>query len=940
MTKRIVSIFSLIAVFLTSFSFNFAYCADEWKMIDDTDTRYVRYVDGKGQIHDHGKDTADQAIDALPCGNVQFWSGEHLYNKTAHSVSGTVACELSFTGTGFKYGLQYRGPMGSYGEAVDVFIDGEFYTTVRDINAENDTSRYIALTVTGLSDEAHTVRFISHDGTRVMIDFFYLLLSEGSDAPYIKGDLDGDGSITANDAIYLLYSVFFGKEVYPVHQLSDLNTDGACDANDAIHLLYYVFFGDDYVLTDDLIAVSNKDSLMLIDVTGVPKITSLKVGDTEFIKTPSAFVMPSVASSWTVTGVHDIDGGKSIILSDSQNKFVYNLYIKATAGESGPFEISSLLTNNSLADVRYNAGDIFAFDSELLMGSTAWAFAKESGAAEGINTGSATPKSGTGIYKTLLNSGASFTAWTNVYQTHNRNGFIPMMYFDMGTKGLYTALEWTNGRIEASASDKVSIRVDMDDVHNTSGAFSTLLSAGESFVAPTVYLGVYEGNVDSGSNIFKKWFLKNKAPDNLYENENEPLNQMDMQIGNDVAKYNFQSIKWDYGWWANEASNLSTSWKPLEGSWVVRSSAYLGVLGGRTLAQYGANCKTRGVNFTLYILLHSNVDKDGNPVDTEGEFNSKTHPEWFSQRRIAQGMGNSADLGEIRCVWYLKNTLTAFMKKNRVGTWRSDFEPICYYSDKKNRHDASGTDVQYWATVGFGDLLEHLMENVPDFRYESCSSGGSMKDFFVAKYASNFNLDDSANYLSLRTTFYDSSYCFHPVQLQQPMDLGRFVYGSNYFNPKYDEKYADAVRTMGLRTIMLSAIHTSCWGGPVNGTLPYGILPELTEYLAFFNEEVKPLMREGELYHVLPRPDGTNWDGVMYAKDGEKALVFLFKPSDTVSDTVTVKAQGLDRDASYSVVFTDATELNCTMTGKELMENGVTARVEGVGSEIVKIIKK
>lgn len=940
MTKRIVSIFSLIALFLTSFSFNFALASSEWTVIDDTDSRYVRYVDATGKIHSHSADTADAIVDTLPCGNVQYWSGAHLYNKTGHSVSGTVACELSFTGTGFKYVVQYRGPMGGFGEAVDVFIDGEYYTTVDDLNAENDTSRYVALTVMGLEDKAHTVRFMSHDGTRIMIDSFELLLGDGGFKKQKKGDIDGDGSITANDAVYLLYSVFFGKEVYPVHQLSDLNNDGISNADDAIHLLYNVFFGDSYELAEGVVAVSNKDSIIYVDVKDVPKIISLKTGEAEFIDAPSAFALPSVASSWRITAVREIDSGKAIILSDADNKFVYNIYIRATEGESGPFEISSLLTNNSGADIRYNAGNIFSLETGVLSGSTAWAFAKESGSAEGIRISATTKRNGTGIYKTVMNDGASFTAWAKVFQSHNSNGFIPMMYFDMGTKGLYTVLEWTSGRVKASASDKLSVSVDMDDVHHTSGAFSTLLSAGESFLAPTVYLGVYEGDVDEGSNIFKKWYLKNKAPANLSSNPNEPLNQMDMQVGSDVSKYNVQSVKWDYGWWSDEQSAQNSSWKTLEGSWVLRSSAYIGALGGLTFPQFATKLKNRGTNFTMYILLHSNVDKDGNAVTTEGEFNTVTHPEWFSSRHVDAGMGYSADLGEIRCVWYLKNTLTQFMIKNKIGTWRSDFEPICYYSDKKNRHDANGTDVQYWATVGFGELLEYVSKNVNDFRYESCSSGGSMKDHFVGKYASNFNIDDSANYLSLRTSFYDSSYCFHPIQLQQPVNLETFTAESVHYYPVYNQKYSEAVKKMGFRSLMLSGLHTACWSGPVDGVLPHGLLDDLTESLAFYNETVKPLLREGDLYHILPRPDGTNWDGVMYAKDGGDAIMFLFKPSDTVSDTITVKARGLDENASYKLNFTDTPSLNCTMTGKELMENGITAKISGVGSEIVRIIKK
>ncbi len=60
-----------------------------------------------------------------------------------------------------------------------------------------------------------------------------------------RGDLNSDGDVDANDAIYLLYNVFFGGENYPVTQACDFDSGGSVTANDAIYLLYHVFFGDD-----------------------------------------------------------------------------------------------------------------------------------------------------------------------------------------------------------------------------------------------------------------------------------------------------------------------------------------------------------------------------------------------------------------------------------------------------------------------------------------------------------------------------------------------------------------------------------------------------------------------------------------------------------------------------------------------------------------------
>ncbi len=61
----------------------------------------------------------------------------------------------------------------------------------------------------------------------------------------IVGDVDGEYGLTANDAIYLLYNVFFGESEYPLNQPCNFDSIGSVTANDAIYLLYHVFFGEE-----------------------------------------------------------------------------------------------------------------------------------------------------------------------------------------------------------------------------------------------------------------------------------------------------------------------------------------------------------------------------------------------------------------------------------------------------------------------------------------------------------------------------------------------------------------------------------------------------------------------------------------------------------------------------------------------------------------------
>ena len=65
----------------------------------------------------------------------------------------------------------------------------------------------------------------------------------------LLGDVNGDGAISSDDAVYLLRHTLFSSS-YPVDGFADFNNDGDVTSDDAIYLLRHTLFPDDYPLIE------------------------------------------------------------------------------------------------------------------------------------------------------------------------------------------------------------------------------------------------------------------------------------------------------------------------------------------------------------------------------------------------------------------------------------------------------------------------------------------------------------------------------------------------------------------------------------------------------------------------------------------------------------------------------------------------------------------
>jgi len=190
-----------------------------------------------------------------------------------------------------------------------------------------------------------------------------------------------------------------------------------------------------------------------------------------------------------------------------------------------------------------------------------------------------------------------------------------------------------------------------------------------------------------------------------------------------------------------------------------------------------------------------------------------------------------------------------------------------------------------------------------------------MKAFKDCERMSFITTSDTPESLDYKKALYPNSYMINPLQLKSD------CYCRNAFD---------------LRCAMMGSILTGVPETPANllimGTTPIGTVSAdvMKKHFLLYNEKQAPILRGADVYHILPMPDGKNWDGLEYFNTSiRKGSVFLFKPTDMGGDSKMIKLRGLDRTTTYSLTFQDRPEQNIKNTGAFLMDTGVSVTMTG-----------
>ena len=559
-----------------------------------------------------------------------------------------------------------------------------------------------------------------------------------------------------------------------------------------------------------------------------------------------------------------------------------------------------------------------------------------------IEKGASTP-SPEGTHLVKLEDGYSWEGTSSTY-AHPRDGqareIIPwslVQTAEGAEAGWYVGIEFS-GRTHLTLARKGDSLQGAAGLNPNPSPFGTRLNPGEMFETPTVFLGGFTGGTEAAGNVLRRWVRQALTNPRTWQDPHYPWTVNNswgggMAVNEEVA-----------GRMIRDAANLGlemfhvdAGWFRGVGDWYPNPEKF-----PHGLAVVADEAHRRGLKFGLW------VDWTQAAFGTEpGALNARDPKmrDWMvtdlpDDWQPEPFKGQTIDLGVPAAkAWALKEVdriVTDYhldMLEHdgylvAQGCDRSDHPHappdrwnMCVYKDWGSYFvdSSNSTDVSYHAVRAYYDIYAKLRREHPGLLFEICDDGGRMVDFGSAAHGDYFSITDTYDPLSNRRAFYDTSHVLPAAMLES--------YVERWPTPSIENfRYMLRSGMMGWLTIM---IDTSTWTPEQRDNA--------RQEVALYKSELRPLIRDADLYHVSARPDGVHWDGMEYfdAKRGA-GVVYAFRGSSQDENRHTFVLRGLDPDQQYRLHFQDHSSADRTTSGKTLLEQGVTVELPGpYSSELV-----
>jgi alpha-galactosidase len=487
---------------------------------------------------------------------------------------------------------------------------------------------------------------------------------------------------------------------------------------------------------------------------------------------------------------------------------------------------------------------------------------------------------------------------------------VPWMAVQIaGEEGLYVGWEFSGkGGVHAK-----TISVDPTRFQLRVGLapeFKTDIPAGVTFLVPPAFVGCYPGELDDGSYTLHRFILEKLLPP-LPPDQPYPTLAYNLYLdvgGNKARESDVLNSAAFCKLLGFETFVPDAMWFAKDGDWRWDPARF--PRGGGPIIDY---THQSGMKLGLWVAW-----THGGDSVFPGALNIFRHPDWSTEKLQPDwkpeeiNWGTLIDLGFDPAREWAEHELERIVAEYRLDYLKHDYTPIVTQCVQSNHAHHYGVDVSYWSTLGYYQAMESLKERHPNLVLEGCSGGGHIKDFGYIKRVHYIVTTDTLSALPDRQSIYDSTFAFPPAVLMA------YTY-ENFYN-----KEADQPRPFFWRSAMMSAwqidpTHTANWSPEeIAGT---------QRAAEIYKSWIRPMLKDVEVHHILPRPDDLHWDGMFYWSPGlKRGTLYIFRPNNDQA-TQRIRLKGLMPAAQYRLRSEDGSVPEEMRAGSDLMSGGLKVKL-------------
>jgi len=546
-----------------------------------------------------------------------------------------------------------------------------------------------------------------------------------------------------------------------------------------------------------------------------------------------------------------------------------------------------------------------------------------------------------GTHLDTVTEGYSWTGKSSTYQHpakgENRDVIPAEMVYGANGSGWYAGIEFS-GRTRISLErhgDSLKTVLGLDP---EPGPFKTRLEPGGAFETPTVFLGAFSGGPDGVGNQLRPWVRAVLNNPLTWKDPQYPL-MVNNSWGNGMLVDEALALKMigESKELGLEMFHLDAGWFRGVGDWYPNPKKF-----PHGLATIADEAHRQGLRFGIW------TDWTQAALDTEpGALNARDpvvrdwlvtdlKPDWKPE----DFKGQTIDIGLPAAHDWTAKEVKRIVEDYRLDMLEHDGYLVaqgCVRDDHPHAppdrstmkviHDwgsdfvmaSNSTDVSYHAVRAYYDIYEKTRKEHPGLLFEICNDGGRMVDFGSAAHGDYFSITDTYDPLSNRRAFYDTSHLLPAAMLES--------YVEKWPAPKL-ENFLYMLRSgmMGWVTIMTD---TTAWTDEQHDAA--------RKAFALYKSQLRPLIRDAQLYHISARPDGVHWDGEEYWDAARsKGVVYAFRGSVADENEHRFVLSGLNANKRYRLHFQDGSQPDRDASGGELMGAGLSVHLQQpLSSELV-----